>query len=157
MLKEGKMFWGEERWDEEGRHEKAEGGGEGRQKQGCSQEGVGRLHLCSSLSPHSAQHMGPLASQFIWAFLFLSHLWEPLEAFPVSESGRVPSFPVWGPALPPTAVLLMTLSSLRPWPKNHLRVLSRIPDSIMSPGTSDRSSNPLTGLIQPRHSKNFIL
>lgn len=109
------------------------------------------------LTPHSAQHMGPLASQFIWAFLFLSHLWEPLEASPASESGRVPSFPVRGPALPPTAVLLVALNTLRPWPKNHLRVLSRIPDSIMSPGTSDRSYSPLTGSIQPRHPKNFIL
>lgn len=152
------MFRGEGRWGEEGRREKAEGGGEGRQEQGCRREGEGRLHLRScSLAPHSGQHMGPLASQFIWAFLFLSHLWETLETFPASESGRVPSFPVRGPALPPTAVLLMALNTLRPWPKDHARVLSRIPDSISSPGTSNRGYNPLTGSIQPRHPKNFIL
>lgn len=151
------MFRGEERWGKEGRREKAGGGGEGRQEQGCRQEGVGRLHLCSSLPPHSAKHMGPLASQFIWAFLFLSHLWEPLEAFPASELGRIPRFPVRRPALPPAAVLLMALNTLHPWPKDHPKVLSRIPNSIMSPGTSDRSYNPLTGSIQPRHPKNFIL
>lgn len=71
-----------------------------------------------------------------------------METFPGSKSDRMPSFPGQSPALHPTTVLLMALSTLHLCPKGHLRVLlssasqihatclfSRIPGSIGAFGT----------------------
>lgn len=112
--------------------------------------------LALVLLPHTlGEHVGPLESQLIWAFLFSSRLCEPLEAFLASKSGREPSVAVQGPALHPIAVLLMAMNTLHPWPKDHFPVLfssadlqathfsSRFPGSIVFPGTFDRNCNPL--------------
>lgn len=37
---------------------------------------------------------GPFEPQFIRAFLFSSHLCDPVEALPDSQSGRIPSFSI---------------------------------------------------------------